>query len=92
MAGQDIWRWGFGGADRPRQPRRLQRQSQSLWSSDTVVRDDINGDGRSDIGAWYDFSAGTDATYTFFGQGDNGALSAPFKSYAAPAGEWDANS
>ncbi|MFD8194202.1 FG-GAP-like repeat-containing protein [Streptomyces wuyuanensis] len=65
-------------------------QNQSLWSSNTVVRNDINGDGRSDVGAWYDFSAGTDATYTFFGQGDNGALSAPFKSYAAPVGEWDA--
>ncbi|AWK09503.1 FG-GAP-like repeat-containing protein [Streptomyces spongiicola] len=65
-------------------------QNQSLWSSNTVVRNDINGDGRSDIGAWYDFTAGSDATYTFFGQGDNGALSAPFKSYAAPVGEWDA--
>ncbi|WP_240800485.1 FG-GAP-like repeat-containing protein [Streptomyces sp. ICN441] len=65
-------------------------QNQSLWSSNTVVRNDINGDGRSDIGAWYDFTAGSDATYTFFGQGDNGALSAPFKSYTAPVGEWDA--
>ncbi len=65
-------------------------QNQSQWSSNTVVRHDVNGDGRSDIGAWYDFSAGTDATYTFFGQGDNGALSKPFKSYAAPVGEWDA--
>ncbi|WP_175410154.1 FG-GAP-like repeat-containing protein [Streptomyces sp. TRM64462] len=65
-------------------------KAESLWSSNTVVRNDINGDGRSDIGAWYDFSAGTDATYTFFGQGDNGALSGPFKSYAAPVGEWDA--
>ncbi|MFF8290023.1 FG-GAP-like repeat-containing protein [Streptomyces sp. NPDC016309] len=65
-------------------------KNESLWSSNTVVRNDINGDGRSDIGTWYTFSAGTDATYTFFGQGDNGALSAPFKSYAAPVGEWDA--
>ncbi|MFG2756779.1 FG-GAP-like repeat-containing protein [Streptomyces wuyuanensis] len=65
-------------------------QNQSLWSSNTVVRNDINGDGRSDIGAWYDFSAGSDATYTFFGQGDNGAISAPYKSYAAAVGEWDA--
>ncbi|WP_234042954.1 FG-GAP-like repeat-containing protein [Streptomyces marianii] len=65
-------------------------QKQSQWSSNTVVRNDINGDGRSDIGAWYDFAAGSDATYTFFGQGDNGAIGAPFKSYAAPVGEWDA--
>nr|WP_311137207.1 FG-GAP-like repeat-containing protein [Streptomyces sp. I6] len=65
-------------------------QNQSLWSSNTVVRNDINGDGRSDIGSWYDFTAGSDATYTFFGQGDNGALSAPYKSYTAPVGEWDA--
>ncbi|RNL71517.1 esterase [Streptomyces sp. I6] len=65
-------------------------QNQSLWSSNTVVRNDINGDGRSDIGAWYDFTAGSDATYTFFGQGDNGTLSAPYKSYTAPVGEWDA--
>ncbi|MCZ7458900.1 FG-GAP-like repeat-containing protein [Streptomyces sp. WMMC940] len=65
-------------------------QNQSLWSSNTVVRNDINGDGRSDIGAWYDFTAGSDATYTFFGKGDNGTLSAPYKSYAAPVGEWDA--
>ncbi|MFE3329867.1 FG-GAP-like repeat-containing protein [Streptomyces sp. NPDC059176] len=65
-------------------------QNQSLWSSNTVVRNDINGDGHSDIGAWYDFTAGSDAIYTFFGQGDNGALSAPYKSYTAPVGEWDA--
>ncbi|MFE9018058.1 FG-GAP-like repeat-containing protein [Streptomyces sp. NPDC007808] len=64
-------------------------QGGSQWSSNSTPRHDFNGDGRSDMGAWYAFSAGTDATYTFAGQTD-GTLGAPLKSYAADAGGWDA--
>ncbi|WP_257134136.1 trypsin-like serine protease, partial [Streptomyces sp. st140] len=40
-------------------------QQQSLWSSGTAIRHDYNGDGRSDVGAWYAFpNAVSDATYT----------------------------
>ncbi|MDH2387245.1 FG-GAP-like repeat-containing protein [Streptomyces sp. HNM0663] len=67
----------------------LNGQGVSQWSSGTAVRHDHNGDGRSDLGAWYDFSAGSDATYTFFGNED-GAISAPKKSFTAAVGAWEA--
>ncbi|WP_406401444.1 FG-GAP-like repeat-containing protein [Streptomyces sp. NBC_00879] len=66
-------------------------QKQSLWSSGTAIRHDYNGDGRSDLGAWYDFEAGADAMYTFLGN-ENGTVSAPKKSYTAPKGTWEAKS
>ncbi|MER5466672.1 FG-GAP-like repeat-containing protein [Streptomyces sp. NPDC002668] len=66
-------------------------KNESQWSSGTALRHDYNGDGRSDIGAWYDFAAGSDATYTFFGS-ETGALSEPKKSFAAAAGAWQAKS
>ncbi|MGW2824231.1 FG-GAP-like repeat-containing protein [Streptomyces sp. NPDC001443] len=65
-------------------------QNQSQWTSNSAVRGDVDGDGYADVGAWYDFTAGTDATYTFFGKEGTGVLSAPFKSYAAAVGEWEA--
>ncbi|MFE6129315.1 FG-GAP-like repeat-containing protein [Streptomyces sp. NPDC056437] len=61
----------------------------SQWSSGTGLRHDYNGDGRSDIGAWYSYTAGNDGMYSFFGKED-GSIGGPEKSYAAPAGEWDA--
>ncbi|MFF3458102.1 trypsin-like serine protease [Streptomyces sp. NPDC002730] len=74
-------------------------KNETQWSSGTAIRHDYNGDGRSDIGAWYDFAAGSDATYTFFGTADSttnstsdGALSAPLKSFTAAAGAWEAKS
>ncbi|UYQ65243.1 FG-GAP-like repeat-containing protein [Streptomyces peucetius] len=66
-------------------------QGASRWAAGTVVRHDYNGDGRSDMGAWYDFSAGSDATYTFFGTAD-GTISQPLKSFAAAIGAWEARS
>ncbi|WP_261992340.1 hypothetical protein [Streptomyces sp. MS191] len=40
------------------------------------VRHDYNGDGRSDMAAWYDYGDGHDAVRTFFA-GSNGAFGAP---------------
>ncbi|MFE3329793.1 trypsin-like serine protease, partial [Streptomyces sp. NPDC059176] len=64
-------------------------KNESQWSSGTALRHDHNGDGRSDISAWYDFAAGSDALYTFFGQ-DDGTISAPTKSYTAAKDTWEA--
>ncbi|MER7112644.1 FG-GAP-like repeat-containing protein [Streptomyces sp. NPDC000229] len=70
-------------------------QQQSLWSSNTVVRHDYNGDGRSDIGAWYSFpNAVSDATYTFLAkpkEGDvaAGVLGNPLKSYTSSTDKWN---
>ncbi|KOV26570.1 FG-GAP-like repeat-containing protein [Streptomyces sp. XY152] len=67
----------------------LDAQGVAQWSSNSAPRHDYNGDGRSDMGAWYDFAAGTDATYTFFGKED-GSLSGWLRSYTSPAGTWEA--
>ncbi|GGR08859.1 esterase [Streptomyces pilosus] len=70
-------------------------QQQSLWSSGTAIRHDYNGDGRSDIGAWYAFpNAVSDATYTFLakpkeGTIEAGALGAPLKSYTSSTDKWN---
>ncbi|MFB9388777.1 FG-GAP-like repeat-containing protein [Streptomyces coeruleoprunus] len=66
-------------------------KGQAVWASGTVTRHDHNRDGRSDIGLWYDFSAGTDATYTLTTNSD-GSFNAPMKSFAALAGAWEAKS
>nr|WP_158713604.1 FG-GAP-like repeat-containing protein [Streptomyces sp. NRRL S-325] len=66
-------------------------KAQAVWASGTVTRHDHNGDGRSDMGLWYDFTAGTDATYTMTANTD-GSFQLPYKSFAAPAGAWEAKS
>ncbi|WP_327687038.1 FG-GAP-like repeat-containing protein [Streptomyces sp. NBC_00467] len=66
-------------------------KGQAQWSSGTAIRHDYNGDGRSDMGLWYDFTAGTDATYTVMSNSD-GSFQLPYKSFAAPAGAWEAKS
>ncbi|MDT7840737.1 FG-GAP-like repeat-containing protein [Streptomyces justiciae] len=52
----------------------------SLWSSNTVVRNDLSGDGRSDLAVWYDFADGRDAVNTF--------LTAPDGTFLAPRNGW----
>ncbi|QBR04512.1 trypsin-like serine protease (plasmid) [Streptomyces sp. S501] len=70
-------------------------QQQSLWSSGTAVRHDYNGDGRSDVGAWYAFpNAVSDATYTFLAKPkdastEEGVLGAPLKSYTSSTDKWN---
>ncbi|MGA5422391.1 FG-GAP-like repeat-containing protein [Streptomyces lavendulocolor] len=71
-------------------------QQQSVWSSNTVVRHDVNGDGRSDIGAWYAYPkpAVSDAMYTFLakpkeGTTEAGVLGAPVKSYTSSTDKWN---
>ncbi|MFD5430251.1 FG-GAP-like repeat-containing protein [Streptomyces sp. NPDC127084] len=66
-------------------------KSQAQWSSGTAIRHDHNGDGRSDMGLWYAFTAGTDATYTVMSNSD-GSFKTPYKSFAAAAGAWEAKS
>ncbi|MCX5361311.1 FG-GAP-like repeat-containing protein [Streptomyces sp. NBC_00124] len=61
----------------------------SLWSSNTVVRNDLSGDGRADFAVWYDFGDGRDAVNTFLTAPD-GAFQAPRNGWIAPAGNWTA--
>ncbi|MFJ8697397.1 FG-GAP-like repeat-containing protein [Streptomyces roseolilacinus] len=61
----------------------------TVWSSNTVVDNDNDHDGRSDMTAWYDFAEGTDATYTFRG-GADGSLGGHTKTYTAALGQWRA--
>ncbi|WP_217254109.1 trypsin-like serine protease [Streptomyces sp. AC602_WCS936] len=63
-------------------------QGASQWAAGTVVRHDYNGDGRSDLAAWYDYTDGRDAIHTFLG-GADGAITKPFKSYDVADGVWD---
>ncbi|MFC9627627.1 FG-GAP-like repeat-containing protein [Streptomyces sp. NPDC056930] len=69
----------------------LNSQTQSLWSSGTAIRHDYNGDGRSDMAAWYDYTDGRDAIHTFLA-GADGAITKPFTSYDAADGVWDTKS
>ncbi len=66
----------------------LNAQAQSVWSSGTAVRHDYNGDGRSDMAAWYNYTDGRDAIHSFLG-GTDGAITKPFTSYDVADGVWD---
>ncbi|WP_223831002.1 FG-GAP-like repeat-containing protein [Streptomyces venezuelae] len=60
----------------------------SKWSTNTVVRHDYDGDGRSDMAAWYAIPAGTSALHSFVSNSD-GTFRAPLKSYESAAGSWN---
>ena len=62
-------------------------KGQALWAAGTEVRNDYNGDGRSDAADWYDYADGHDTMHTFKANSD-GTFSAPASSYTAPAGTW----
>ncbi|MFH8804893.1 FG-GAP-like repeat-containing protein [Streptomyces sp. NPDC017936] len=64
-------------------------KSQALWSNGSGPRHDYNGDGRSDLAWWNDFTAGTDAAYSLLTNSD-GTFKDPLKSYAAAAGVYEA--
>ncbi|MEU1214762.1 FG-GAP-like repeat-containing protein [Streptomyces sp. NPDC005790] len=66
----------------------LDAQAQSVWSSGTAIRHDYNGDGRSDMAAWYNYTDGRDAVHSFLGDTD-GAITKPFTSYDVADGVWD---
>ncbi|MFF3981182.1 FG-GAP-like repeat-containing protein [Streptomyces sp. NPDC001828] len=63
-------------------------KGQSLWSSGTTIRHDYNGDGRSDLGAWYSYADGHSAFQTFLTNSD-GTFNAPFGSYTSAVGSWN---
>ncbi|MFJ8662306.1 FG-GAP-like repeat-containing protein [Streptomyces sp. NPDC093795] len=60
----------------------------SKWAANTVVRHDYDGDGRSDMAAWYNYAAGTSALHTFKSNSD-GTFANPFKSYESAVGSWN---
>ncbi|GAA4012639.1 FG-GAP-like repeat-containing protein [Streptomyces marokkonensis] len=62
-------------------------QGVSQWAAGTVVRHDYNGDGRSDLAAWYDYGDGHDSLQTLTAAAD-GTLEQPFQSYASAVGSW----
>ncbi|MEW1551830.1 FG-GAP-like repeat-containing protein [Streptomyces tsukubensis] len=62
---------------------------QSQWSSGSAIRNDVNGDGHSDITGWYTFPDGTDAMHLYGGTGDGG-FAAPRSAFARTAEDlWD---
>ncbi|WP_260697033.1 FG-GAP-like repeat-containing protein [Streptomyces sp. 130] len=61
--------------------------NESQWSSGTVVRHDYNGDGRSDMASWYDYSEGNDAIHTFIADAA-GKFQAPGTGYEKAKGTW----
>ncbi|MFJ7159218.1 FG-GAP-like repeat-containing protein [Streptomyces sp. NPDC101118] len=62
-------------------------KGESQWAAGTVVRHDYNGDGRSDLAAWYDYSDGHDSLQTFTAAAD-GTFQQPFQSYSSAIGSW----
>ncbi|MEU7099442.1 FG-GAP-like repeat-containing protein [Streptomyces longwoodensis] len=64
-------------------------KSQALWSNGSGPRHDYDGDGRSDMAWWNDFTAGSDATYSLLTNSD-GTFKDPLKSFAANAGVYEA--
>ena len=78
-------RRGIRSAPGPRQPRDPQREGTGRWSSGTAIRHDYNGDGRSDIGAWYDFDSGRGChVHLCRRQLANGSLERPLRSPSPP--------
>ncbi|MEW5655267.1 FG-GAP-like repeat-containing protein [Streptomyces cinereoruber] len=65
-------------------------KSHSIWSSGSSVRRDHNGDGRSDMAAWYSYPDGHSALFTMMA-GSDGKLTAPFRSYTSAVGSWNVN-
>ena len=65
-------------------------QSQSLWSTGTATRNDVNGDGRSDMVEWYDYADGHDALHVLDGASDGG-IAAPHTAYASTGNNWTAS-
>ncbi|MEU0741180.1 FG-GAP-like repeat-containing protein [Streptomyces sp. NPDC006134] len=63
--------------------------NESQWAAGTVVRHDYNGDGRSDMAAWYDYSDGHDGLHTLKAATD-GTIQQPFGSYSSAVGSWAA--
>lgn len=64
---------------------------QSKWSSNTVARHDYNGDGRSDMGAWYVAADNRSSTNSFLTNSD-GSFQGPLKGYESQVGSWNVNS
>ncbi|MEV7425663.1 FG-GAP-like repeat-containing protein [Streptomyces sp. NPDC091212] len=65
-------------------------KNESLWSSGTVVRNDFNSDGRSDIVSWYDYADGHDAMHRFIA-GPDGTFLPPVTSWSRAAGGFTAD-
>ncbi|WP_244283320.1 FG-GAP-like repeat-containing protein [Streptomyces flavidovirens] len=62
-------------------------KGESLWSSGSATRHDYNGDGRSDLAAWYDYADGHDALHTLLA-GTTGAFGEPAKSFEVGPNEY----
>ncbi|MFF5443569.1 FG-GAP-like repeat-containing protein [Streptomyces sp. NPDC012888] len=61
---------------------------QSKWSSNTVVRHDYNGDGRSDMAAWY-VAADNRSSLNSFLTNSDGTFQGPLKGYESQVGSWN---
>ncbi|MGC9544534.1 FG-GAP-like repeat-containing protein [Streptomyces sp. UG1] len=62
----------------------------TIRSSNTVVRNDLNGDGRSDFAVSYDFADGRDAINHFL-TASNGTFQAPHSGWKTTTDTWNAS-
>ncbi|RSN51980.1 esterase [Streptomyces sp. WAC 04229] len=62
-------------------------QGASLWAAGTEVRHDYDGDGRSDMAEWYDYSDGSDELHTFRAKADGG-FNSPDHAWNTVAGNY----
>ncbi|MFG2645911.1 FG-GAP-like repeat-containing protein [Streptomyces sp. NPDC048370] len=66
-------------------------KGESLWSNGSGIRHDYNGDGRSDMAAWYVAPDNKSSLNTFLANSD-GSFAGPTKSYESLPGSWNVNS
>ncbi|MER6999655.1 VCBS repeat-containing protein [Streptomyces sp. NPDC000410] len=64
-----------------------------MWSSGSATRNDVNGDGRSDMVEWYDYGDTDnyrDALHVLKGEAD-GSIKAPYTAWQSAGNQWDEN-
>ncbi|MEV0176681.1 FG-GAP-like repeat-containing protein [Streptomyces sp. NPDC050803] len=87
-----LWTWISTGDGVYATPFRSWQSGVGDWtfSRSTFVAGDFDGDGRDDIAAWYDYSAGHDRLWTFKST-KAGGFDAPTSSLTIAEGSWTAS-
>ncbi|MEV7419037.1 FG-GAP-like repeat-containing protein [Streptomyces sp. NPDC089919] len=57
------------------------------WARTSLFAGDFNGDGRDDVGTWYDYADEHDAVIVF-PSAANGSFSSSYEAWTSPAGNW----
>ncbi|WP_328873357.1 FG-GAP-like repeat-containing protein [Streptomyces sp. NBC_00287] len=85
-----IWTWLAKADGTYATPFRTANVSGWTFTRLSFFSGDFDGDGRDDIGAWYDYAAGHDRLFTFR-SAENGGFTAPTSSLTIEAGNWTAD-